>query len=42
MAATWATLRRRIRTPSASQTRLDKRGFHEKNAQARERLETVG
>ncbi|MFL6111495.1 MAG: DUF1702 family protein [Catenulispora sp.] len=42
MAATWAALRRRILTPSASQTQLDKRGFHEKNAQARERLETVG
>lgn len=42
MAATWRALRRRILTPSASQTQLDKRGFHEKNAQARERLETVG
>jgi len=42
LAATWAALRRRILTPSASQTRLDKRGFHEKNAEARERLETVG
>lgn len=42
MAATWAALRRRILTPSASQTQLDTRGFHEKNPQARERLETVG
>ncbi|NUR26665.1 MAG: DUF1702 family protein [Catenulispora sp.] len=42
MAATWAALRRRILTPSDSQTQLDKRGFHEKNPQARERLETVG
>ncbi|ACU75226.1 protein of unknown function DUF1702 [Catenulispora acidiphila DSM 44928] len=42
MAATWAALRRRILTPNPAQTQLDKRGFHEKNPQARERLETVG
>ncbi|HEU5271876.1 MAG TPA: DUF1702 family protein [Jatrophihabitans sp.] len=35
-------LRRRILTPSMSETRLDVRGFHVKNAAARSRLERVG
>jgi hypothetical protein len=35
-------LRRRILTPSMSQTRLDVRGFHVKNDAARSRLERVG
>ncbi|KOX03142.1 MULTISPECIES: DUF1702 family protein [Micromonospora] len=35
-------LRRRILTPDVSETKLDVRGFHVKNPQARELLETVG
>jgi hypothetical protein len=35
-------LRRRILTPSMSETRLDVRGFHVKNDEARARLERVG
>jgi hypothetical protein len=35
-------LRRRILTPNASETRLDVRGFHEKDAASRELLERVG
>ena len=35
-------LRRRILTPNVSATRLDVRGFHEKNPAARELLETIG
>jgi len=38
----WRALRRRILTPNVSATRLDVRGFHEKNPAARELLETVG
>ncbi len=34
--------RRRILTPGMSATRLDVRGFHVKNGQARDRLETIG
>lgn len=36
------TLRRRILTPSLSETKLDTRGFHKKNEAAREVLETIG
>jgi len=35
-------LRRRLLTPSVSETLLDVRGFHKKNPQAQELLETVG
>ncbi|MET8367004.1 DUF1702 family protein [Micromonospora sp. NPDC005194] len=35
-------LRRRIMTPDVGQTKVSTRGFHLKNEQARERLETVG
>jgi len=38
----WATLRRRVLTPSTSQTKLAKRGFYEKSDEAKELLETVG
>jgi hypothetical protein len=42
LASSWQGLRRRILTPSASAANLDKRGFYEKNPEARELLETVG
>ncbi|MFE9650494.1 DUF1702 family protein [Streptomyces sp. NPDC006365] len=35
-------LRRKILTPNVSATRLDVRGFHVKNAEAKEKLETIG
>jgi len=35
-------MRRRILTPNVSATRLDKRGFYQKNASARSLLETIG
>jgi hypothetical protein len=38
----WRSLRRRILTPHVSQTSMAVRGFHVKNAQSRDRLETVG
>ena len=38
----WRNLRRRFLTPDVAQTRLDVRGFHVKNQEARVRLETVG
>lgn len=38
----WGALRRRILTPDDSATRLDVRGFHIKNPDARELLETIG
>lgn len=38
----WRALRRRILTPDVSATRLDKRGFHEKDPVTRELLETIG
>lgn len=38
----WGALRRRILTPNVSATRLDVRGFHVKNDEARDRLETIG
>lgn len=42
MTNVWGALRRRILTPGVSATRLDVRGFHEKSADARELLETIG
>lgn len=36
------SLRRRVLTPDESHTRLSVRGFHEKNPESRELLETVG
>jgi len=38
----WRALRRRVLTPNVSSTRLSTRGFHTKNAAARELLETTG
>ncbi|GAB3834732.1 DUF1702 family protein [Dactylosporangium cerinum] len=38
----WRSLRRRVLTPDVSETSLAVRGFHVKNAEARDRLETVG
>ncbi|GAA2868446.1 enediyne biosynthesis protein [Actinoplanes cyaneus] len=40
--AALAALRRRILTPDVAETSLSVRGFHYKNAQAKERLEEVG
>ncbi|MFC4533326.1 DUF1702 family protein [Sphaerisporangium dianthi] len=42
MASLLRSLRRRIITPNVSETKLATRGFHVKNAEARELLETVG
>ncbi|MFF1873096.1 DUF1702 family protein [Streptomyces sp. CB03911] len=42
MAGSWRALRRRILTPDHSETLLSKRGFHEKSAESRDLLETVG
>jgi hypothetical protein len=42
LASYWRTLRRRLLTPSAAETKLAKRGFHEKSPAAKELLETVG
>jgi hypothetical protein len=42
MAGTWGSLRRRILTPDESNTRLSVRGFHEKNPESSDLLETVG
>ncbi|MEV5606275.1 DUF1702 family protein [Streptomyces sp. NPDC052299] len=36
------SLRRRVLTPNVSATKLDVRGFHVKNAEAKEQLETIG
>lgn len=38
----WRALRRRVLTPNVSATRLDVRGFHEKNPEAKAVLERVG
>jgi len=38
----WRALRRRILTPSTSETLLDVRGFHKKSPEAQKNLETVG
>ncbi|MEQ4304176.1 DUF1702 family protein [Plantactinospora sp. B6F1] len=42
MTSVWRGLRRRILTPSTSATRLDVRGFHEKDAASKELLEKIG
>ncbi|MEZ0075137.1 hypothetical protein ABH927_004507 [Planotetraspora sp. GP83] len=42
MASILRSLRRRIITPDVSETRLAKRGFHVKNPESRDLLETVG
>jgi enediyne biosynthesis protein E3 len=42
LTSSWRALRRRLLTPDASETSLDKRGFHKKSPEAQERLETVG
>lgn len=42
MASLLRSLRRRIITPNISETKLATRGFHVKNAEARDLLETVG
>lgn len=42
MSSTWRALRRRILTPGMSNADLSVRGFHVKNAAAKELLETVG
>jgi enediyne biosynthesis protein E3 len=38
----WRSLRRAILTPSITETKLEKRGFHIKEAAAQELLETIG
>ena len=42
MSNIWRKLRRRVLTPSMTETKLATRGFHEKSPEARELLETVG
>ncbi|WP_078653538.1 DUF1702 family protein [Streptomyces novaecaesareae] len=42
MANAWRSLRRRVLTPSTSETLLETRGFHRKNPDAQHLLETVG
>ncbi|WP_192767364.1 DUF1702 family protein [Plantactinospora soyae] len=42
MTSVWRGLRRRILTPSTSATKLGVRGFHEKDAESKELLETIG
>ncbi|MTE22487.1 DUF1702 family protein [Streptomyces sp. TRM43335] len=42
MSTIFGALRRRILTPSVSETKLEKRGFHRKNRRAQEQLETIG
>lgn len=42
MTSAWRALRRKVLTPNVSATRLEERGFHVKNDEARELLETVG
>nr|MDT0656855.1 DUF1702 family protein [Micromonospora sp. DSM 115978] len=42
MAGALRALRRRILTPNLSETKLERRGFHEKDAASRDLLETVG
>lgn len=38
----WRKIRRRILTPDVSETQLDVRGFHKKDAESQELLETIG
>ncbi|RGD57261.1 DUF1702 family protein [Kitasatospora xanthocidica] len=42
MPSAWRTLRRRVLTPSTSETLLEKRGFHRKSPDAQHLLESVG
>ncbi|WP_194892440.1 DUF1702 family protein [Catenulispora pinisilvae] len=42
MTGMWAASRRRILTPSTSQTKLKRRGFHEKSPEAKQQLESAG
>ncbi|MGH3429470.1 MAG: DUF1702 family protein [Mycobacteriales bacterium] len=42
MSSLWRKLRRRTMTPSMAQVRLDVRGFHIKDTESREQLETIG
>ncbi|MDG4764712.1 DUF1702 family protein [Solwaraspora sp. WMMD406] len=42
MATLWRAMRRQILTPKVSETTLETRGFYEKDAAARDVLETVG
>ncbi|MFJ5925614.1 DUF1702 family protein [Kitasatospora sp. NPDC092948] len=42
VASALRTLRRRVLTPSTTETLIAKRGFHEKNREAKDLLETVG
>ncbi|TML24504.1 MAG: DUF1702 family protein, partial [Actinobacteria bacterium] len=42
MAGTIRALRRRMFTPNVSEVRVSTRGFHDKGAEARTVLETVG
>ncbi|MEV0694859.1 DUF1702 family protein [Streptomyces sp. NPDC050388] len=42
MSTIFGVLRRRILTPSTSETELEKRGFHRKSPQAQEQLERIG
>lgn len=42
MASRWRALRRRLLTPSIATTKLEARGFHDKDQAARQLLETVG
>lgn len=42
MSSAWRTLRRRVLTPSTSETLLETRGFHRKSPAAQDLLETVG
>lgn len=42
MPSKWRALRRRVLTPSTSETLLDVRGFHKKTPEAQKLLETIG
>ncbi|MFS1302087.1 DUF1702 family protein [Streptosporangium longisporum] len=42
LAGSWRALRRKVITPNASAASLEVRGFHRKNADAQELLETIG
>ncbi|MFF9645638.1 DUF1702 family protein [Kitasatospora aureofaciens] len=42
MSSAWRALRRRVLTPSTSETLLETRGFHRKSPAAQDLLETVG
>nr|WP_312881594.1 DUF1702 family protein [Actinomadura alba] len=42
LASSWRALRSRVLTPSSTEVRLEKRGFHVKDPDAQELLETIG